>query len=137
MWHTPGPWRWEHVGGQAYRPVFRLEADADGSPVAVLEIKLGLDRHGRLEAYLEAPRTEDLQLMAAAPELADACRQVLDSLASLTTQDFLEGRIEQLCHLLDTALAKACGQPRAAAGDGDARGNGARVWFENRRNLPL
>jgi hypothetical protein len=67
--HTPGPW--------TVRPWFRNKAwivRADGDGVAELAVAL-------VEGVATSP---DARLIAAAPDLYDACKEVLDKLDYLT-----------------------------------------------------
>ena len=90
MSHTPGPWTLEDVMGNGLRDICGPDVPGEGSP----------------NLLAHAFRKSDAHLISAAPDLLEACRDVL-----IYFTDFERGLIEtQLHETLTKAIAKAEGK---------------------------
>lgn len=92
--HTPGPWTVGPRGASVYRPngmrIAALDAHADS---------LGL-------------RAADARLMAAAPELLEACREAIKALNNYSTEPVPLSVYNRVSRLIVDAIAKAEGPAR-------------------------
>jgi hypothetical protein len=72
----------------------------------------GPDKDGQYEDVLSYPEKEteaNAKLIAAAPDLLEACKQIKDALedGSILSEDKIENVIEDMHHILSTAIKKA------------------------------
>lgn len=96
--HTPGPWRYE------YGAVYATKAP-DREPGARVDVRIGLA--DREETFTDpSERDANVQLMAAAPELLDALRQVSEC-ARLTQAFSAANALWNIEATILAAIAKA------------------------------
>ncbi len=94
--HTPGPWRVAPPSDYPQDPRLHVDASTRGY-VALCGVR------DDLEAQANA------HLIAAAPELLEACRFAADVLADLTTEAFRTGADKPIRDVLAAVIAKAEG----------------------------
>lgn len=108
MAHTPGPW---HVGrldgGDMDERVIEVY---DGGPVIGTVWQMGADFDGEVDNSPE--RDANANVIAAGPELLDACIQALDHVFGGPSECNCGGPCEGTCTqaILISAVAKALGQ---------------------------
>jgi len=88
--HTPGPWQWTAI-----------EGGWDG-------VK---QENGTLICKLALNEPENARLIAAAPDLLDACLETLTEIRAYQGEDeFCEGPTKDACDILKSAITKATGE---------------------------
>ena len=111
--HTPGPW---HVGaGNGIGSVFgpeghRAQMTDDGTALAPICMMVrgfgGLVHRDKFPPEDEA----NAQLIAAAPDLLDACEETLFKLETMTTEEYQQGGDKSIRLLLNQVIAKTKGE---------------------------
>lgn len=113
---TPGPWR--VCGG--YTQKYTTIASEDGYIVFAMADKTF---HKEQDKLIKAPDMEtqraNATLIAASPDLLNACECALETLQNLTSEDFARGADKGCRAILGAAIAKAeanikcikCGKP--------------------------
>jgi hypothetical protein len=89
--HTPGPWRIGDAGVTVFGP-----PNGNPSPITI--------------ARIVHPEKANTRLIAAAPELLEACKAALDGLSNMTIEQYKRGDDRQLRNSLQAAIAKAEGR---------------------------
>lgn len=106
--HTPGPWTVRDADTH-------IQIRAEQELITVAE--MSKDAIGSNEEAIAAAEA-DARLIAAAPDLLEACETAYKTLSEMTIEEFKRGADMPLRHLLLQAIAKAreprlCDQPKS------------------------
>ena len=104
--HTPGPWSWSYSDATFARPI-AVTSDVGNFPDV---LTVSEDEDGP-RAYI---KTGDAYLIAAAPDLLEACQRALDVFGDKVLPDRpteQEAREFEAVLCLTAAIAKAKGEP--------------------------
>lgn len=102
MSHTPGPWKASGTKALGYSEVVAPGSDFhQGHLVAIINTRYGV-RYGVTERMPREQTDANARLIAAAPDLLEACRMVVDR--------WEEGDLAEAVRACDAAIAKATGE---------------------------
>lgn len=108
--HTAGPWIGQGERG-SYRNVTTSKGEGEGECVARVDLVIEQDESGRWRPNHEVTEA-NARLIAAAPELLEACRELREhGVSELQAQQLSEDSIlGQILKQADAAIAKAEGR---------------------------
>ena len=106
---TKGPWRLFDLDGKL-KPIREIKSSHGEASHYQATLKASVEIVCKLDfGYGKSCDEANARLIAAAPELYDACSYALTQLEDMSTEQFRLGADKEIRSKLGKALAKACG----------------------------